>query len=130
MPIKQATKLLILNNLVSASMFLFRLNKSLVFGTTTVGLRPCLPYQPNKAKTFDYKDVDNKSDIFLLMKVVIVMGIMGACRCDEQVNLNTNNIEDNGSVLVVNILKKKNYKPRSFVVSGAEGKGFNGLETY
>lgn len=92
-------------------------------------------YQPKKAKTFDHKDVEKfineaPDEVFLLMKVVTVMGVMGACRCDELVNLKTTDIEDNGSVLVVNILKTKNYKPRSFVVSGAEGKGFNGLETY
>ncbi|KAJ8983924.1 hypothetical protein NQ317_012144 [Molorchus minor] len=50
------------------------------------------------------------------MKVVI--RVLGAGRCDKLVNLK--NIEDNGSVLV----------SHSFVVSGDEGKDFNGLETY
>lgn len=66
----------------------------------------------------------------MFMKVVIVMGILGGCRCDELVNLKTTDIEDNRSLLVVNILKTENYKPWSFVVSGVEGKGSNGLEIY
>lgn len=92
-------------------------------------------YQPKKAKTFEQKDVEKfineaPDEIYLLMKMVLVFGVMGACRCDELVNLKTTDIEDKESILVVNIVKTKNYKPRFFVVTGAEGKGFNGLEIY
>lgn len=92
-------------------------------------------YQPKKAKTFEQKEVSKfineaSDDIYLLMKMVVVMGVMGACRCDELVNLKTTEIEDKGSILIVNILKTKNYKSRSFVVTDAEGSGFNGLAIY
>lgn len=92
-------------------------------------------YQPKKAKTFEQKEVEKflneaPDEIYLLMKMVVVMGVMGACRCDELVNLKTNDIEDRETILVVNIIKTKNYKLRSFVVTGAEGNNFNGLEIY
>lgn len=92
-------------------------------------------YQPKKAKTFDLKDVEKflneaNDEAFLLMKVVILMGVLGACRCDELLNLKTTDIEDTGNLLIVKILKTKNYKPRSFVVAGDEGKTFNSLEIY
>lgn len=92
-------------------------------------------YQPKKTKTLDRKDVEKfineaPDEIYLLMKMVVVMGVMGACRCEELVSLKTTDIEDHGSVLVVNIMKTKNDRSRSFVVNGVEGKGFNGLEIY
>lgn len=92
-------------------------------------------YEPKKAKTFERKDVekfmkDAPDEEFLLMKVVVLMGVMGACRCDELVNLKTTDINDNGSILVIKIEKTKNYKPRSFVVTDAKGTGFNGMQIY
>lgn len=92
-------------------------------------------YQPKKAKVFEYEDVQKflneaPDEKYLLMKTVVVMGIMGACRCDELVNLKMTDIVNKQSIVVVNILKTKNYKPRSFVITDVEGGGFNGLEIY
>ncbi|KAK4874649.1 hypothetical protein RN001_014009 [Aquatica leii] len=92
-------------------------------------------YQPKKAKKFDPKDVEQfineaPDEKYLLMKMVMVMGVMGALRCDEPVILKTSDIDDKGSILVISVSKTKTYKPRSFVVTGAERRGFNGLEIY
>ncbi|KAJ8927422.1 hypothetical protein NQ314_020092 [Rhamnusium bicolor] len=62
-----------------------------------------------RAKTFDQKDVEKLinealDEVFLLMKVVTVVGVMDTCRCDELLNLKTTAIEDNGSVSVINVL--------------------------
>ncbi|KAK4885620.1 hypothetical protein RN001_001891 [Aquatica leii] len=81
-------------------------------------------YQTKKAKTFDPKDEEqfiNKApdEKYLLMNMVMVMGFMGALCCDELVNLRTSDIDDKRSILVISVPKTKNYKPRFFVVTGA-----------
>ncbi|KAJ8985570.1 hypothetical protein NQ317_011532 [Molorchus minor] len=47
---------------------------------------------------------------FLMIKVGLILGIAGACRTDELVNLTVDDIEDVGSSLITKI-------PRIFVVT-------------
>ncbi|XP_031348033.1 uncharacterized protein LOC116174283 [Photinus pyralis] len=51
-----------------------------------------------------------------MLKVVLIIGISGACRTDELTNLCTNNIQDKDDVLIVHIHNTKNYKERTFIV--------------
>lgn len=46
------------------------------------------------------------------------MGIAGACRCDELVNLTVDNVEDVKSALIITIPNTKTKRPRSFTVLG------------
>ncbi|KAJ8976239.1 hypothetical protein NQ317_014218 [Molorchus minor] len=54
---------------------------------------------------------------FLTIKVGLILGIAGACRTDELVNLTVDDIEDVGSSLIVKIPNTKTKIPRIFVVT-------------
>ncbi|KAJ8985470.1 hypothetical protein NQ317_015009 [Molorchus minor] len=51
---------------------------------------------------------------FLMIKVGLILGIAGACRTDELVNLTVDDIEDVGSSLIVKIPNTKTKIPRIF----------------
>lgn len=74
-------------------------------------------YIPNKSKVLSMDNVlqfmqDAPEYIYLLMKVVIVFGINGACRKCEMCNLLTSDIEDTGKIAVVNLRDTKTKKSR------------------
>ncbi|KAJ8979829.1 hypothetical protein NQ317_014960 [Molorchus minor] len=52
-----------------------------------------------------------------MIKVGLILGVAGACRTDELVNLTVDNIEDVGSSLIVKIPNTKTKIPRIFVVT-------------
>ncbi|KAJ8965753.1 hypothetical protein NQ317_017839 [Molorchus minor] len=52
-----------------------------------------------------------------MIKVGLILGITGACRTDELVNLTVDDIEDVGSSLIVKIPNTKTKIPRIFVVT-------------
>ncbi|KAJ8968949.1 hypothetical protein NQ317_015435 [Molorchus minor] len=52
-----------------------------------------------------------------MIKVGLILGITGACRTDELVNLPVDDIEDVGSSLIVKIPNTKTKIPRIFVVT-------------
>ncbi|KAJ8979188.1 hypothetical protein NQ317_010948 [Molorchus minor] len=54
---------------------------------------------------------------FLMIKVGLILGIAGACRTDELVNLTVDDIVDVGSSLIVKIPNTKTKIPRIFVVT-------------
>ncbi|KAJ8975417.1 hypothetical protein NQ317_012593 [Molorchus minor] len=54
---------------------------------------------------------------FLKKPVGLILGIAGACRTDELVNLTVDDIEDVGSSLIVKIPNTKTKIPRIFVVT-------------
>jgi integrase len=79
-------------------------------------------YQPKKAKPFTNEEINKflisaPDDEFLQHKVSLILGICGACRTNELVNLTINDIEDRDSVLVVNIHDSKTNKGRVFTVT-------------
>lgn len=49
-------------------------------------------------------------------QVVAMFGIAGACRRDEFTKMEVNDVQDNGSMLVVKLPKTKTNKPRKFVI--------------
>ncbi|KAJ8976918.1 hypothetical protein NQ317_014965 [Molorchus minor] len=56
-----------------------------------------------------------------MIKVGLILGIAGACRTDELVNLTVDDIEDVGSSLIVKIPNTKTKdSPRIFVVTDVE----------
>ncbi|XP_031327417.1 uncharacterized protein LOC116181409 isoform X2 [Photinus pyralis] len=80
-------------------------------------------YTPKKSKVFtkeQFEDFLNNApdEQYLGIKVVLVIGVSGACRCDEMVNMTIDNIEDLGSVIHIKIPDSKTKKPRSFTIIG------------
>jgi integrase len=55
-------------------------------------------------------------DIYLLHKVVLVMGVFGGLRRDEMVKMFTGDISDKGNVLVVKVPETKTATPKSFTI--------------
>ena len=55
---------------------------------------------------------------YLPMKVILIIGISGACRCDEMIKMTVDDIEDLGSLLHVKLPHTKINKSRSFTVVG------------
>ncbi|XP_031332906.1 uncharacterized protein LOC116163191 [Photinus pyralis] len=79
---------------------------------------------PKKSKVFTKNEFDafinNAPDNdYLGMKIALIIGIAGACRCDEIVKMKTEDIEDLGSLLHIQIPDSKTNKTRSFTVIGA-----------
>uniref|UniRef100_A0A6P7FF34 Uncharacterized protein LOC114329460 n=1 Tax=Diabrotica virgifera virgifera TaxID=50390 RepID=A0A6P7FF34_DIAVI len=58
-----------------------------------------------------------------MMKVCVILGIAGALRSEELINLKISDVENKDNILVVHIPKTKTNKPRMFVVTSEfEGK--------
>ncbi|XP_031335256.1 uncharacterized protein LOC116165099 [Photinus pyralis] len=51
------------------------------------------------------------------MKVALIIGLNGACRCDELIKLTLHDIQDNGDILVVKIPDSKTKMQRRFVIT-------------
>ncbi|KAJ8982331.1 hypothetical protein NQ317_009446 [Molorchus minor] len=64
-----------------------------------------------------YSMVNADDKEFLMIKVGLILGIAGACRTDELVNLTVDDIEDVGSSLIVKIPNTKTKISRIFVVT-------------
>ncbi|KAJ8972464.1 hypothetical protein NQ317_013375 [Molorchus minor] len=80
-------------------------------------------YQQNrKSKILTKSEIDRflssaDDKEFLMIKVGLILGIAGACRTDELVNLTVDDIEDVGSSLIVKIPNTKTKIPRIFGVT-------------
>ncbi|KAK5647863.1 hypothetical protein RI129_002755 [Pyrocoelia pectoralis] len=92
-------------------------------------------YKPKKSDTFSRDDMNNflkdaPDEKYLLMKVVLIFGITGACRCDELVNMKIDDVEDNGSILIIRIPDSKTKISRTFVVDGNSTNGVGLVEIF
>ncbi|CAH0552504.1 unnamed protein product [Brassicogethes aeneus] len=54
---------------------------------------------------------------YLLMKVILIFGICGACRRQEIRNIKTEDVENTGKSFIVKIVESKTKTSRSFVIS-------------
>ncbi|KAJ3651099.1 hypothetical protein Zmor_017159 [Zophobas morio] len=78
-------------------------------------------YQPKKSKCLSRDQIDKflleaPDKEFLVMKVALIFGVSGACRCDELSRMLVDDIEDQNNVLIVHIPDSKTKKSRRFVV--------------
>lgn len=76
-------------------------------------------YKPKKSNVFDREDVNSflfeaPDDIYLMMKVVMIMGIAGACRSNELCAMKMDNVELRHEVIIVTIPDSKNGMARKF----------------
>jgi integrase len=73
-------------------------------------------FRSKKSKVLSREDVlrffsEAPDEIFLLVKIVLVMGIAGGCRVGELVNMKIDDVDDRGNVLVVTPPDTKTNKP-------------------
>lgn len=78
-------------------------------------------YRPKKSKILTGVQIDQflKSaldDEYLLMKVVVIVGIFGACRREELCQLTVDDVEDMGTSLIIKIPDTKTNVSRSFTI--------------
>ncbi|PSN48199.1 hypothetical protein C0J52_03578 [Blattella germanica] len=72
-------------------------------------------HRPRKLKVFSRKDVNKflnnaPDDKYLLMKVVMIMGIAGACRREELVKIIIDDVEDGNAFILVELKEIKRYE--------------------
>ncbi|KAF5281729.1 hypothetical protein FQR65_LT14569 [Abscondita terminalis] len=82
-----------------------------------------ISYRPKKSKVLTPEDINKflneaPDDVYLLHKVILVIGISGACRKQELVNLRLENIENLNSAAVIKIPDTKTNKQRIFTITG------------
>lgn len=80
-------------------------------------------YKPKKSKILEDDDIrkflaEAPDLIYLLCKVILVMGISGGCRKSELYGIGLKNLEEKDGVLIVHLPNTKNHKPRSFALTG------------
>lgn len=97
--------------------------------TTVFVKRQNIGYQPKKSKTLTMQQItkfilEASDEIWLLAKTVLIFGIFGACRRDDIVNLNVDDVEDNGRFLIVFVRNGKTQIPRTFTITN-DGCSFN-----
>ncbi|XP_045472763.1 uncharacterized protein LOC123679295 [Harmonia axyridis] len=76
-----------------------------------------------KAKTFTPEQLNNfineaPDEKYLATKVALIMGIMGACRAAELHSMQITDLEDHGSIFMVNVPNTKTKIARKFTVTG------------
>ncbi|KAJ3651999.1 hypothetical protein Zmor_018000 [Zophobas morio] len=55
-------------------------------------------------------------DEYLLRTVSFIVGVFGGCRIGDLVAMSVDDVEDRGSVLVVQIPDRKTHEPRTFTI--------------
>lgn len=85
-------------------------------------------YKPKKSSVFTREQVNDfllqaSDDTYLLMKVVAVLGIAGACRSDELCKLTMENVKhkNNNDIIIVTIPDSKNGMSRTFTITSCPG---------
>ncbi|XP_053625143.1 uncharacterized protein LOC128683480 [Plodia interpunctella] len=83
-------------------------------------------FQSKKTKVFTIDDVDNflreaPDKIYLCLKVVLILGVNGACRASELMNITVEHIErPSDALLLVKLVASKTNMNRSFVLRGVD----------
>lgn len=78
-------------------------------------------HRPKKAKILEQEHIkqflqEAPEDKYLMMKVGLIMGIAGACRCNELTYLKVGDVKDKGAYLLITIPDTKTYVSRCFAV--------------
>ncbi|KAK4887441.1 hypothetical protein RN001_003712 [Aquatica leii] len=78
--------------------------------------------QPKKSKILDDSQINKflneaNDQCYLGIKVLLIIGIFGACRRDDLIRLTIDDVVDYGSFLVVFLRDRKNNKSRTFTIT-------------
>lgn len=78
-------------------------------------------YKPKKSAILKWKEIEKFLTeacdfIYLASKVILILGICGALRCDELTNLQFHDVEDGGDKFIVSVKDTKTYIDRQFIV--------------
>ncbi|KAJ3634638.1 hypothetical protein MTP99_007584 [Tenebrio molitor] len=83
-------------------------------------------HRAKKANVLEITHIDKflgeaDSNEYLMMKIVLIMGIFGACRCDELVKMSVDDVTEVGTYLSIDIPMTKTDKPRRWIQSNFIG---------
>ncbi|KAF2895724.1 hypothetical protein ILUMI_10448, partial [Ignelater luminosus] len=83
-------------------------------------------YRAQKSKTFSKDEIKRfllqaPDDKYLMMKVVLILGVAGACSRDELCKISLDDFEDTGTVIIINIPKNETNNERNFVIQSENG---------
>ncbi|KAJ8914381.1 hypothetical protein NQ315_017471 [Exocentrus adspersus] len=79
-------------------------------------------FKPKKSKVFNKQEIAKflhkaPNDVYLMIKIVAIFGLAGACRRDELAKITLDDIEEKEDIVIINIPDSKNHTSRSFVIS-------------
>uniref|UniRef100_A0A6P7FPS2 Uncharacterized protein LOC114332592 n=1 Tax=Diabrotica virgifera virgifera TaxID=50390 RepID=A0A6P7FPS2_DIAVI len=81
-------------------------------------------YQAKKSSVFSEADIDtflNNAPIeYLPQKVALIIGISGACRCDELLKMKISDLDILENRIIIVIPVTKTYSSRTFVITKSE----------
>jgi integrase len=82
-------------------------------------------YEPKKSKTFTSEELQRfmtnaPDEEWLLSKVIMVIGVFGACRADDLININVDDVKDYGDFFMIFLNEGKTHKKRSFTITNDE----------
>lgn len=91
-------------------------------------------YEPKKSKVLSMENITNffnsaSDDDYLLIKVVIILALHGACRRSELWKLEVNDVQDTAKMLVVTLKGMKTNRHRTFTVT-EDLNGYNLCKKY
>ncbi|KAK5649303.1 hypothetical protein RI129_000332 [Pyrocoelia pectoralis] len=80
-------------------------------------------YSAKKSRIFTKEQfegflMDAPDEVYLGIKIVLLIGVTGACRCDEMTKITIDDIEDKGNLILIKIPDSKTKKLRSFTIIG------------
>lgn len=98
------------------------LDISKFFKVTSYIKRQNVGFRPKKAKVFNKEEVtkflnEAPDEVYLMIKVVAIFGLAGACRRDELTKMTIDDIEERENLLIIRIPDSKNHTSRTFVIS-------------
>ncbi|KAJ8664477.1 hypothetical protein QAD02_006139 [Eretmocerus hayati] len=78
-------------------------------------------HTPKKSEVFTREQAHRflttaPDDEFLIVKVALILGVLGAMRREEFTELELRNVVDHGEYILVRVTKTKNHVPRSFLI--------------
>lgn len=92
-------------------------------------------YSPKKSKILTRADIfrflkEADDDKYLALKVVLIVGVYGACRREEILKLTLNDIEDTGVNVRINVPNPKTKTIRQFVITKGNSPGVDMLKLF
>ncbi|XP_031348032.1 uncharacterized protein LOC116174282 [Photinus pyralis] len=103
------------------------------FSKLSAFLKKCsVGYSAEKSLVFSKNQLINFltsacDEQYLLMKVVAIFGLFGACRRIEFYNLCVSDVQEEGAVFVVNLKDTKTHQPRTFTILNDDNMNYTEL---
>lgn len=80
-------------------------------------------YKAKKAKKFTFEEINGfikyaSDETYLATKVAAIMGVVGACRCNELKEMKITDLRDLNSAMLVNVPNRKALGVQNFILTG------------